>query len=309
MIYFNSTFGEQVIGATELIIATFATLLVPIAFYVFRTIGVFMLAKKAKIKVAFLAFFPGLWIYPFAMLIKEIKFFKSTIGKWAIVFTILTTASILLSFAYEFLIAFPLVGNLLEGRNIYIAIDEGGAKNLIGKGFVQYQAISGIFINMQTTAVNGAFVYPYQFVFIEKWLNLITIFSDVLSLCVTIIEFVLFFNVFKKYWPQHFVLATIFSIFGAFPIFVFIIRNKQPLNYFDYLRTRYQNYGPYSPYGYGPRGPQGNPNNPNNPYTQNGYGNTYANAQNNPFQDFEPKKNNPEEPFADFNSNDKKDDN
>lgn len=307
MIYFNSTFGEQALGATELIIMAIFTFAMPIAFYVLRTIGVFMLARKAKLKTAFMAFFPGLWIYPFAMLIKEIRFFKSTIKKWAIAFVIVYTLTLSLAFVYEFLIYFPLVGNILEGRNIYIALDEGGINNLVGKGFKEYQAISGVYVNMDTAAVNGAFVYPYQFIFIEKWLYVISIFNDLLSLCVTIIEFVVFFNVFRKYWPAHFVLATIFSIFGAFPIFVFIIRKKQPVNYFEFLRTRYQNmYGPYGPYG--SQGPNFN-GGQGNPYGARGYGNSQANTQNNPFQDFEPKQNKPfEEPFSEFNSNDKKDD-
>ena len=86
------------------------------------------------------------------------------------------------------------------------------------------------------------------------------------------------------------------------------------MSYIEYLRTRYQNmYGPYGPYGhYGPQGPQG-PYGQNNPYVnaQNPYGNQNAGGYNqNPFEEFESKANRPpEEPFANFNSNDKDDNN
>ena len=106
MIYFNGKFGEQALGATELTIFAILTLALPIVFYVLRTIGVFMLARKAKLRTAFMAFFPGLWIYPLTMLVKEVKFFKGTLGKWAIGFVIITTASLALTFLYEFLIYF-----------------------------------------------------------------------------------------------------------------------------------------------------------------------------------------------------------
>lgn len=292
-----------------LIVALIIVLAIPIALYVLRTIGVYSLAKKANLKTAFLAFFPGLWVYPFAMLVKEAKFFNSKISKWAIAFAVLATASIVVTVAYNFLIYFPLVGNILEGRIIYRALDADMATHFGGMGYVAYPALSGVYVNTQTTAINGAFVYPYEFVFIEKWLNMLYMAMEILDLIVTIIKITLFINVFRKYWPQHFLLATILSIFGLFPIFAFVIRNKKPVNYFEFLNSRYQStYGPYGPYGAnGPRGPYSQ-----GPFTQsngNPYNNPYANVQNEPFQDFEPKQKRVEEPFSEFNSNDKKDEN
>ncbi len=281
------------IGSSELVLMLIIALIVPFALYLLRSIGVFMLSKRANLKTAWLAFLPGVWLYPFTMLVKEVKFFKSTLGKWAVVFAIITSLSVALSFLYNFLIYFPLVGNLLEGRMIYVALDQESVASFEAMGYSAYSMLSSVYVNLNTNAVNGAFVYPYQFIFIEKWLNLLSIVDEIVGLCVTIIEFVLFFNVFRKYWPQRFVMATILSVFGIFPIMVFIIRKKQPVNYFEFLRTRYQN-------AYGPHGQNPNPYN-----SQHGFYGQNPNANNqNPFQEFEPKSNQPyEEPFSDFNSN------
>lgn len=302
------------ITQTEVYIVLALTLLCPLIFYVLRSIGVYMLAKRAKLKTAFLAFFPCLWVYPATRLSKEVRFFKSTLAKWAIAFVLIYTFAELLVLTYNFLIYFPLVGNYLFGREIYLAVDEAGVAELIRLGYTEYQAISGVYINLAAGATNGAFVYPYEFLNVGKWLHAISILNNILNIAVLVIELTVFFNLFRKYWPQHFILGTIFSMFGLFPVFVFVIRNKKPMSYIEYLRTRYQNmYGPYGPYGhYGPQGPQG-PYGQNNPYgnAQNPYGNQNTGGYNqNPFEEFESKANRPpEEPFANFNSNDKDENN
>ena len=300
------------ITQTEVYIALAIVLLVPLAFYVLRSVGVFMLARRAKLKTAFLAFFPCLWIYPATRLSKEVRFFKSTLGKWAIAFVLIFTFTELLVLTYNFLIYFPLVGNYLCGREICLAADEAGVQELLRLGYTEYQAISGVYVNLATGATNGAFVYPYEFLTVGKWLHAISLLNNVLNIAVLVIELTVFFNLFRKYWPQHFILATILSMFGLFPVFVFVIRNKKPMSYIDYLRSRYQNtgspYGPqgfYGPHGfYGPQGPYGqnpynNPQNPNSNQNANGY-------TQNPFEEFESKENRqPEEPFSQFNSSDK----
>ena len=305
------------ISSTEVYIFAACMLAFPLAFYVLRTIGVFMLARKAKLKTAFLSFFPALWIYPAALLSKEVKFFRSTVGKWAIAFVLIFAFSELLAFAYNFLIYFPLIGNYLAGREICFAVDAAGVAELVRLGYTEYQAISGVYVNIASTATNGAFIYPYEFLSLGKWLNAMYVINNVLSIAVLVVELTVYFNLFRKYWPQHFVLGTIFSMFGLFPVFVFAIRNKKPMSYIEYLRTRYQNmygnpYGPYGPYG-NPHNPYGNPyGGQGNPYA-NGQGNPYGNQNaggfnQNPFEDFENKANgSPEEPFADFNSDNKDD--
>ena len=87
-------------------------------------------------------------------------------------------------------------------------------------------------------------------------------------------------------------LFSILSIFGLFGPFVFAVRNREPIDYMDYVRSRYRYYG--NPYGGGPY---------NNPY-----GNPPQNQQRppeTPFSEFaERGEIDPGDPFADF-SNDK----
>ena len=55
-------------------------LLIPLALYVLRAIGLFVLAKKREIKHAYLAFLPFVWIYIVCKLVAETRFLKSTAG-------------------------------------------------------------------------------------------------------------------------------------------------------------------------------------------------------------------------------------
>ena len=296
------------ISSTFVYVAVVLSLIVPVAFYVLRTIAIFKLARQAKLKTAFMAFFPCLWIYPLAMLSKEAKFIKGTVGKWAIAFVLVYTLANLINLSYEFLYYFPLAENYLMGREICL-IGASIDASIIPTGFIEY------LYNGSGILVSSAFVYPIEPILTVRIMNVLAIISRFTDILVIVIELVLFFNLFRKYWPQHFVLATMFSMFQLFPIFAFIIRNKKPMSYLEYLRTRYQNmhgpYGPQGPYGQyqNPYNQNGNPNGQGHYGGQNYYGNPYNQNQQNPFQDFENKNNRqPEEPFSDFFSNDKKED-
>ena len=81
-------------------------------------------------------------------------------------------------------------------------------------------------------------------------------------------------------------------------IIVFVLRNRQPINYEAYMRARYEahmrqqqqyrNYQGQSPFG-------------GNPYGNNPYGNNpYANDNSQPSQNAQPA---PEDPFEEFSQN------
>jgi hypothetical protein len=86
---------------------------------------------------------------------------------------------------------------------------------------------------------------------------------------------------FRKFWPQHYVLATVLSVLGLFAPFVFAIRKKNAVNFSEYMRSRYNMY--YTPYG--------------NPYGRPPYGNPYGNPYANPNAE---QQTPPEHPFSEF---------
>ena len=275
-------------GLAFVIIMAIISMIVPIVFYVLRSIGLYSLAKKAKIKGAVLAYFPCVWFYVACCLIKETKVFGSTVGKMAVLFTVVFTFSELLFLANEFLAYFPLVGNLLINKaNIYIVMDETG---ISAGSLVRYPFLSGIY-------VDHTYVDPYKNVFlVAKIMEIISYVAMILELASMIITITVYINLFKKYTPERFILFAILSVLmGLFGVFIFIIRKKEPVNYMDYVRSRYQSF-------YGPNGPQGNGN---GPYGFYGANYSAPNEPKSPFEDFADKKDKrPEEPFANFDKKD-----
>ena len=272
-------------------IALFAilSLLLPITFYVLRAIGLYKLAKRKNLKCAIVAWIPVAWVYVLCKLVAEYHIFGKSIGKLAWLITSFCVLSFLLVATYEFLIYFPFVGNYLAGRNIYIVAD---ASDITGSMVSMWQGFNVL-------GEYGAFKNPYtNLTLVENLISIISLLTNVFSLVETILMVTLFINLFKKYWPQRFMLAAILSIFGIDGPFVFAIRNKEPVNYMEYLRQRYRSYG--APYG----NPYGNPYGPQNPYDkyEASQGSGAQKQPDNPFEEFEDKKNRkPEDPFSDFN--------
>ncbi len=283
MITFVGNFSDPIPNGAVYIAVAIAVA-VALTMYLLRAIGIYKLSKRAKLKSAFLAFIPFVWMFPACKLVKESRFLGTTIGKIAWALTLVCALTEILMVAYEFLIYFPYIGNFLAGRNIYVVADEA---YLTGDMFILFDGL-GIY------GKAGEFVNPYTNIYLlQKILNGIYYVQNILSLLHVIIVVTVYIALFRKYWPQHFMLAAIFSIFGLDGPFIFAIRNKEPINYMDYLRSRYQGYyqNPYGPFG-----PQGG----------SFYGGNTQNTQNQrapeePFDEFQDKKDKkPDEPFSDF---------
>lgn len=245
---FNTTIPN---GAVYAIAAVSA--LITIALYLLRSIGLFVMAKRAEIKHAFIAWIPFVWIYTACKLIgSKSLFFGKPIAKLAIIFTVIYAVSGVLTFVYEFLIDFPLIGNFLMGREISVLFVDGtmGDVSEYTKGLTQYWGNPDIFYGSDFVDPYGDGVYALiNFLNVLGW---ISVPFDIASIFVVIVTYS---NLFKRYLPNHYLLATVVSLFGFFGPFVFAIRKKEPINYMDYLRSRYQSYGPYgNPYGTPPRG-------------------------------------------------------
>ena len=265
---------------------------VMLAFYVLRSIGVYILAKRQGIKGKVLAWIPCLWFYVVCKLVGKSRFFGKPIENLALLFVIIFSLSQLFGFVQSFLVNFPLVGNFLQGREILFA--QSGL-DLEAQGFFEYS--SGMY-------VTNDFVNPYGMGGIQT-VNLILSIIGYVSMFVDLAEIVItisvYFALFRKFWPQHHVLASLLTIFlGLFAPFVFVIRKKEPVNYMEYLRSRY-NYNPYSnPYG----NPYNNPNSYNNPYNN---GQSAPKRTEHPFSEFAEKDEvDPGNPFSEFSDKDNK---
>ena len=276
------------ISAGYIVLFAILSLLLPITFHVLRAIGLYKLSKRKKLKHAFVAWIPVAWVYVLCKLVAEYRIFGKSIGKLAWLITSICVLSFLLVATYEFLIYFPFVGNYLAGRNIFIVSEASDITTEMVPVWQDFYLLGEL----------GAFKNPYtNLKLIDNVLTIISLFTNVFGLVETILLVTLFINLFKKYWPQRFMLAAILSIFGIDGPFVFAIRNKEPVNYMDYLRQRYHAYG--APYG----NPYGNPYGPQNPYGayNQSQGSGAQKQPDNPFEDFEDKNNKkPEDPFSDF---------
>lgn len=279
--------------------------LVTLAFYLLRSIGLFCLARRHSVKHAFLAWIPFVWVFTACKLIGNVKIFGKPFEKLAIWFCLIFVVSEVLMVVYEFFVYFPLVGNFLFNPDAQIVLSDSAASIA---GLEKYVFSSGIYVNAQS-----GFVYPYEAIggnyAVVRMLNVIAIISPIFDLAATVVIILVYVNLFKRYWPQHHMLAAILSIFGLFAPFAFAIRKKDPINYLDYLRSRYN----YNPYGYGnPYGGYGNPyGSPfGNPYGGNNGQPQGPKAPDHPFEEFAEKGEiDPGEPFEEFNDSDKKEEN
>ncbi len=264
-----------------------------LALYVLRSIGLFTLAKRQNIKHAFLAWIPLVWFYILCKLIGNSRLFNMPYEKIAIWLCIIFAVSELLTIVVEFLMYFPLFQYaLLEGGTIYIGTGGKVAEEMVK--YISLEGNLGIFVTKRIIPFGLSIAKLNKII---EVLNTLAMLFDLASIIITISAFFAFF---RKYLPRHFMLASLLSIFitPALPIFIFICRNKEPMDYNEYIRSRYQGYqNPYqNPY--------------NNPYNQGGYNGGYQAPKqpDNPFGEFAEKGEvDPGEPFGEFDKNKNKD--
>ena len=247
--------------------------------YVLRSIGLYTLSKKLNIKLAWFSFVPCLWMYTLCKIVGKSKFFNTTIDRLALVFTIIFSVISVSGFLCNFLKFFPYVMVYLQGGplGLWTSLDTFGIGVIEG---ANYQ-----FINYFDTPIINKLI---------QVLDYVSMFSGILDIVIVV---AIFFPFFRKFWPEHYVLAGMMSFFGFFGIFAFVVRKKEAVNFEQYMRNKY--YG-----GYG--NPYGNPyNNPNYRQGQNGFGGgqyyTNQSPKESPFSEFE--ENSKDEPFSEFSSN------
>ena len=270
-----------------------------LAMYLLRSFGVYKLAKTKQVKNPWLAFIPLAWSFTIGKVVDDTAvFFGRRIKKFATWFCVIFSVSNLLAIAYFVIVYGPLIGYFLQGyghseMGIWIIQNEEIASELIqNNNLTEYG-----FLGMGVFLPAGTFIFPYGPGFKIPF-YILQILSNIMDLVNIVFEITMFTAVFRKFWPRQMWSATIFSIFGLFPIFVFVIRNKQEVKPEDLFRNAYGN--PYN-------NPYANTTNQNTgasksePFSEFGGG-----SNSDPFGEFSSNKNqNDDEPFSEFGDDNK----
>ncbi len=244
-------------------------LAIVLTFYALRSAGLYILAKRQGINCAWLAFIPGAWFYLVCKLIGEYRFFVGSFSKLAVWMAAIFTLYTVIAWSLILIRVIPLLGFFIQGGHIVIDSDT-----------------MSILVSNFNDPLN------------VKWVNTLFVVLEyvnyVLDFVVLVMVVSAYISFFRKFWPQQYILVSVFSIVGMlipgldlFGIFVFAVRKKNPVNYAEYIRNRgYYNASQY-----------------NNQNT-NQYGGQANNGQtkiDEPFSDFEDSNDDP------FNEFDKKD--
>lgn len=289
---------------------------VVLAFYFLRSFGLYKITKNNKKSKKFekvFCFIPILWIYTAGKLCGEVIFFKKKIKNFGLPVVIAFGIFEVVSLVISFLVFFPLVGYYLSGGDVvYVIAEEASLSPTFLSSFHEYW-LKGIY-------VGNNFVSPYLneigvFNFIRV-LNVISLFANIISGLFVVSTCLMFI---RRYSPNlngvfsiicmvfllgQFMLTgsvSISSIIYVFSPFVFAIRNKKPINYKEYMQSRYRRF-----YGNNP--------NVNNPFSEfNNHNNNYSNNYNNNYYNGNYSENGQnqgeyKDPFSDLSNKDDKDD-
>lgn len=284
----TGTFTTLSINNSSIWVGLSIVLAVVIGFYVLRSMGLFLLAKRQNIKHAYLAWIPLVWFYILCKLIGKTRLFNMPFEKIAVWLCLIFAVAELLAIAINFILYFPLFQySLIEGGKIYI-----GTGEQVGSELILYSTVEGgigIYVEKK--------ILPFG-IPVAKVNNIISVLNTAslfFSLANVIVTISAYFAFFRKYLPQHYMLASLLSIFipGVFAPFAFACRKKDAIDYNEYIRSRYQQYqNPYqNPY--------------NNPYNQGGYNGGYSQPKqpDHPFSEFAEKGEvDPGDPFDEFSN-------
>ncbi len=288
MLYFSSNGTSVPIEGWEILVAVLSVVAVLSALYVFRSLGLYKMAENRGVEKSWLSFIPCAWIFIAGKLIGTARVFGKPFKKFALVTFIVYTVTNVIAIADFLLSIIPLIGFYSEGGWIVIG------DFVSGENLYVYKLLSGVYtvgpIVCKTSS--GAVIdYFYNTSFLTIYSYLVSSIQSLVELASTFFMIILYAELFKKYYPRRYFLFTVLSLFGGFSIIVFVLRNRTPVNYSDYMREQYARM--YSA-GY------------NNPYN-NPYGNPYGTANTQEQNEEQNKSKEPEEPFGEFSKKGDKD--
>ncbi|MBO4251875.1 MAG: hypothetical protein J5911_04345 [Clostridia bacterium] len=235
-----------------------------LTFYVLRSIGIYKLAVRQGVDKPFFAFIPCIWIYTACKIIGKARFFGKTMESVAVWICVVFSCASIFTAVFGFLTYFPLVMYYLQGGEVTLM------NSII---YVNEEEFQNLFDIPVINVIRRVIYY----------LNYLLRIGEIF---VTVSVYI---ALFKKFWPEHYILASVLSFFGLFPIMVFAIRDREEVDFNEYIRNRFYGAG-YTPYGNG-----GDRNNSRG----TPYGNS-SDDKNDPFGEF---SNRPEEPFSEFDDN------
>ncbi len=260
---------------TFLIVLCSVTLAVWMSFLVLQGFGLYAMGKKRGMTKKWMAFTPFLNILFLGKLVGECDVFGQKMKRAGIYTMIAQLLNTLLAVA--------------SIASLYYLV--------IMHGEPQYTAMNMPF----WSGLTGFAKIAEEFYLISYYVLMI------IELVTIILMAILLMGLYKQYSPRNYRLLGMLGIFipASRFIVIFVLRNKQPIDFEAYMKARREAYirqqqEYYNRYGnqYGPNNPYGNPyGRSNNPYG-NPYGNPYANQQQNPQNTQKP----PEEPFSEFAS-------
>ncbi len=261
-------------------------LLVWLVFFVLQGIGLFTMAKNRKMPKKWMAFVPFANLLFMGKLAGECNVFGQKIkraGLYVMLAQILITLySVLIMSAMTYLL-------LVEGEPVIAEY---------GFDWVNSSQFSQTLENFYNFSVFGAAVLGF---FTISLLSIVQFIYEILMLILTM-------SLYRKYCPKAYVWLALLTVFVPFSryIVIFVIRNRKEIDWQAYMRARQEEYmrrqqqyrntygNPYNnPYG----NPYNNPYGNGNPY---GSGTPYNQPQNNT-----EKPQEPDEPFAEFDSDKK----
>jgi len=273
-------------------------------FYVLRSIGLYVMAKRQNLKYAYIAWIPFAWVFIAGKLSKTANIFGFRIKNFALFLTIFFSVSQGISLIFMLVQYVPLAGYLLQcaSRGETALIGYAMSDQIVFKPeyYNQYQLMSGVYVG-----TNFTFTYAPWIIKTLQIMNIVTLVVDIVYM---VLLYTMYFNLFRTYWPQHYFSAFLFSIFGLFPIFVFAFRKKDPINYEEFVKARYGDYmarrGQYynDPFMDG----QGGQNGYNEPNSRNQdpfgeFENSKSQSNSEPFSEYDKKE---QDPFEEFSKKD-----
>ncbi len=283
-IIFKDGFSTFEFHSSEVLIMVIISLAISIALYLLRSFGLYTLAKNQGLKKRWIAFIPFVWIYVPAKIMGTIIIGRKPYKNFAILATVFFALNEVVALSITFLANFPLIGYYLQGGEVYVANAEIYNESLKAMGFTPYIFSSSIFVR--------GIVYPYSnLMLIGTILSILDFASSILSIVSIVLTVLVYIGLFRKFWPQRYVLATVLSVLGFFPIMAFIIRKNKAINYNEYMRSRYYGHG-FNPYG-------GSSTHTNNYGATGGNASSQVKEPESPFEEFE-NSNKQDDPF-DFN--------
>ncbi|MDY6367149.1 MAG: hypothetical protein SPL13_01330 [Clostridia bacterium] len=227
MLYYVTENNITEISRSLVIAIAVIALAVVVGFYVLRGLGLYKLAKRHNVKLAILAWFPFTWIYVAALLLGEVAMFGRRFAKFALTVFIVFSIAEVFYLTINLLEYIPVIGFYLQKGDVYIAYRSSllnFCNYRIGTS-VGYIGCDGIL-----TPYSQNFVKALQvFVYVASAFNIVSL----------VLQVTVYSNFFRSFLPNHYFIATIFSIFGFFGPFAFAVRNNNRVNYAEYMRARY----------------------------------------------------------------------